>query len=97
MEVVKKKMECGINSERKEEVVKWFQPHMINFYSVFVLSVICFISCNNILRLHVFTPLENIMGILFMAILIIMNLSMWNNCMIRQSIEELKSELKELK
>ena len=83
-------------SGRKKELVKWYQPHMINFYMVFILSVMYCISCNKILQLHVVTPFENLIVVSFMAILIIVNVSMWNDCMIRQTVEELKSKLKRL-
>ena len=81
----------------KEELVKWYQPHMINFYLVFMLSVIYFISCNKILQVYVVTPVENLIVVSFMAILIIVNISMWNNCIIRQTVEDLKLELKRIK
>ena len=81
----------------KEELVKWYQPHMINFYMVFILSVMYCISCNKILQLHVFTQFESLIVVSFMIILIIVNILMWNNCIIRQTVEELKLESKRLK
>ena len=83
--------------EWKDELVQWYRSHMINFYFVFVLSVIYFISCNKILQLYVVTPVENLIVVSFMAILIIANISMWNNCIIRQTVEDLKLELQRIK
>ena len=93
MEETKNKMKC----EWKEDVAKWYQPHMINFYLVFMLSVIYCISCNKILQVYVATPVENLIVVSFIAILIIVNISMWNNCIIRQTVEDVKLELKRIK
>ena len=49
------------------------------------------------LQLHIFTLLENLIVISFMIMLCIANVLMWNSCMIRQTVEELKFELKRLK
>jgi len=82
--------------EWKVELVKWYQPHMVSFYLVFILCVMYIVSCNKILQLHMLTPFESLTVVSFMAILITINISIWNNCMIRQTVEEVKSELKRL-
>ena len=78
----------------KEELVKWYQPHMVMFYMIAIASAIIGVSCGNTLLM--LAPFEILVVTLCIFIIIVLNYSMWNNCMIRQTVEELKSKLKRL-
>ena len=98
MEEIKNKTKCGwkeMKCEWKEGIVKWYQPHMINFYSVVFLSIaLCVVSWNTLLML---TPFEDLVVKSCIVIIMVLNISMLNNCMIRQTVEEIKTELKRVK
>ena len=97
MEETKNKTKCGwkeMKCKWKEGIVKWYQPHMVNFYVVVIATAIYYMTCYEILQLQVFTPFETLIVLSSMFILIIITFSMWNNCMIRQTVEELKTEIK---
>ena len=98
MEEIKNKMKGGqkeMKREWKGDVVKWFQPHMVNLYSVVFLSIaLCVVSWNTLLML---TPFEDLVVKSCIVIIMVLNISMLNNCMIRQTVEELKLELTRIK
>lgn len=83
MEETRNKMKC----EWKEEFVKWHQPHTMQFYTIVIASAIVCVSCGNVLSL--LAPFEILVVALCIFIILVLNYSMWSNCMIRQTVEEI--------